>query len=303
MHDFAADNSFRYDEGLDGKTPPDPWIKYTLLAERKMHLKRWITGLIALPILIFLVYKGGGAFSLPVSTAGVVALWEYYRIVFDPALKAITTIIAGWGYVLGVAIMWGAYWVGPDLILGLVALNLVVVALMSMFYFKTDPAVLRVVVHQLQGIIYIPVLLSFLILIRASESGMTWIFLLMAIVFAGDTSAYYIGSYLGRHKLSPAISPGKTIEGSVAGLVANLAVGAIAKAIFIPSLPWGISIFFFLIIGMAGQIGDLFESQMKRLSGIKDSSRILPGHGGILDRIDALLFASPVAYGFIRFIF
>jgi phosphatidate cytidylyltransferase len=160
-----------------------------------------------------------------------------------------------------------------------------------------------VVIRQLQGTVYIPVLLSFLILIRAGDVGMTWIFFVLAIVFAGDTSAYYVGSYWGRHKLSPAISPGKTIEGSLGGLAANLAVGAIGKALFFPGLSWATSILFFLAVGAAGQMGDLFESEMKRFSGIKDSSSLLPGHGGILDRIDALLFASPVAYVFVRFIF
>lgn len=268
-----------------------------------MHLKRWITGLIALPILIFLVYKGGVAFALLVSAAGVVALWEYNRMVLDPALTAVCGIIPGWGYILGVGIVWAAHWVGPALILSLVALNLLVVALISMFHFKADPGVLRVVIRQLQGTIYIPVLLSFLILIRAGDSGMTLIFLLLAIVFAGDTSAYYVGSYWGKHKLSPAISPGKTIEGSVAGLAANLVVGAVGKALFLPGLSWATSILFFLAVGASGQMGDLFESEMKRFSGIKDSSNLLPGHGGVLDRIDAILFASPVAYGFIRFIF
>ncbi len=268
-----------------------------------MHLKRWITGLIALPILIFLVYRGGMAFALLVSAAGVVALWEYNRIVLDPALKAVSGIILGWGYLMSAGIVWAAHWVGPALILSLVALNLLAAALISMFHFESDPAVLRVVARQVQGVIYIPVLLSFLILIRAGESGMTWIFILLAIVFAGDTSAYYVGSYWGKHKLSPAISPGKTIEGSIGGLAANLVVGAIGKALFLPGLPWATSILFFLTVGAAGQMGDLFESEMKRFSGIKDSSGLLPGHGGILDRIDALLFASPVAYVFIRFIF
>ena len=268
-----------------------------------MHLKRWITGLVALPILIFLVYIGGIAFFLLISAAGLVALWEFNRIVHDPALVAVSGIIKAWGYLLGVAVVAAAFWVGPELTLSLVALNLVAVALISMFHFKTDPAVLRVILHQLQGTLYIPVLLSFLILIRAGDDGMRWIYLLLAIVFAGDTSAYYVGSYWGRRKLSPAISPGKTIEGSVGGLAANLVIGTIGKILFFPGLPWAMGISFFLAVGAAGQLGDLFESELKRFSGIKDSSTILPGHGGILDRIDALLFAAPVAYVFIRFIF
>lgn len=268
-----------------------------------MHLKRWITGLSALPFLIFLVYKGGLFFVSLINAACLVALWEYYRIVIPGKAKSASGIILWWGYGICCAIIWAAYGVGADLVLGLVALNLVAIAVISMFQFKTDRTVLDLITRQLQGILYLPVSLGFLVLIREGNFGTIWIFLLLAIIFAGDTSAYYVGSYLGKHKLSPAISPGKTIEGAIGGLAANLVVGSIGKAFFLPDLPWGFSILFFLAVGIAGQLGDLFESEMKRSSDIKDSSNILPGHGGILDRIDALLFASPVAYVFIRFIF
>ena len=131
---------------------------------------------------------------------------------------------------------------------------------------------------------------------------MTWIFVLLAVVFAGDTSAYYVGSYLGRHKLAPAISPGKTVEGALGGLGANLLVGAIAKFLFLPPGDWLLSCIGFALFGAAGQAGDLFESELKRIAKIKDSSAILPGHVGILDRIDALLFSAPVAYFWIEYI-
>jgi len=268
-----------------------------------MHLKRWITGLIALPFLIFLVYKGGLLFTILISIAGLVALWEYYRLVFNSQARPISNIILLWGYGINFAIIWSTFLVGPDLSISIIGLNLLVVALISLFQFKTDQTVLEMVIKQLQGIIYIPVLLSFLILIREGSSGMIWVFVLLAVIFAGDTGAYYVGSYLGRHKLSPAISPGKTIEGSIGGLAANLVVGGLGKTFFLSGLPWGLSLLFFLSVGIAGQVGDLFESELKRSSGIKDSGGILPGHGGILDRIDALLFAAPVAYIFIRFIF
>ncbi|MEE9536676.1 MAG: phosphatidate cytidylyltransferase [Desulfobacterales bacterium] len=268
-----------------------------------MHLKRWITGLIALPFLIFLVYKGGVLFTILISIAGLVALWEYYRIVFNGEDKPISNIILLWGYGINFAIIWSTCLVGPDLSVSVIGLNLIVVALISLFQFKTDQTVLDVVIKQLQGIIYIPVLLSFLVLIREGSSGMIWVFVLLAVIFAGDTGAYYVGSYLGRHKLSPAVSPGKTIEGSIGGLAVNLVLGGVGKYFFLSGLPWGLSLLFFLTVGIAGQVGDLFESELKRSSGIKDSGGILPGHGGILDRIDALLFASPVAYIFIRFIF
>jgi phosphatidate cytidylyltransferase len=268
-----------------------------------MHLKRWITGLIALPFLIFLVYKGGVLFTILISMAGLVALWEYYRLVFNGEDKPISNIILLWGYGINFAIIWSTFLVGPNLSVSVIGLNLIVVALISLFQFKTDQTVLDVVIKQLQGIIYIPVLLSFLVLIREGSSGMIWVFVLLAVIFAGDTGAYYVGSYLGRHKLSPAVSPGKTIEGSIGGLAVNLVLGGIAKYLFLSGLPWGLSLLFFLAVGIAGQVGDLFESELKRSSGIKDSGGILPGHGGILDRIDALLFASPVAYIFIEYVF
>lgn len=268
-----------------------------------MHLKRWITGLIALPFLIFLVYTGGVPFTILISIAALVALWEYYRLVFNDEARPISNIILLWGYGVNLAFIWSTFLVGPDLSVSIIGLNLLVIAIISLFQFKTDQTVLGVVVKQLQGIIYISVLLSFLILIRGSSSGMIWIFVLLSVIFAGDTGAYYVGSYFGRHKLSPAVSPGKTIEGSIGGLAANLVIGSLGKAFFLSELPWGLSLLFFLAVGIAGQVGDLFESELKRSSGIKDSGGILPGHGGILDRIDALLFASPVAYIFIRFIF
>jgi phosphatidate cytidylyltransferase len=174
---------------------------------------------------------------------------------------------------------------------------------MSVFLFKTNPRIGLVIQKQVLGIIYIPLSLSLLAAIRSQPDGMGFIFLLLAVIFAGDTSAFYVGSYLGRHKLSPAISPGKTVEGALGGLSGNLLAGSIGIAFFMPSIPWAGGILFFLAAGVAGQVGDLFESEMKRSSDIKDSGGLLPGHGGFLDRIDALLFASPVAYLFKMYIF
>jgi phosphatidate cytidylyltransferase len=144
--------------------------------------------------------------------------------------------------------------------------------------------------------------LSHAVLLRGDPDGAAWIFFLLTLVFLGDIGAFYAGSYLGKHKLCPSVSPGKTVEGSVGGLAANIGIGTVFQFFFLPSLSWGTSILFFLCAGIAGQIGDLFESEFKRFSGVKDSGVILPGHGGILDRIDALLFAAPVAYFFKEYI-
>ena len=155
---------------------------------------------------------------------------------------------------------------------------------------------------EAKAVLYIPVMLSFAVLIRDGADGMLWFFMVLGVVFAGDTGAFYAGSYLGRHKLCPSVSPGKTIEGAIGGLLSNVLAGSLIKIIFLPRLELGPAILFFLCLGAAGQIGDLFESEFKRVAGIKDSGNILPGHGGVLDRIDALLFALPVAYFFKKFI-
>jgi phosphatidate cytidylyltransferase len=263
-----------------------------------VHLKRWITGLSALPLLIFLVYTGGFPFIILVGFASICSLWEYYRIVFNADGEILYGVVVWWGYFVALAIIVLSHIADSESVLVVLALNLVFVGVISMFLFKSKPSVVNVIPKQVQGIVYIPLLLSFLVSIRRGPDGMTWIFLLLAIIFAGDISAFYVGSYLGRHKLNPAISPGKTIEGAIGGLAGNLLVGSIGKFFFLPALSWGPAVLFFLAVGLSGQVGDLFESEFKRSSKIKDSGGILPGHGGFLDRIDALLFASPVAYLF-----
>ena len=267
-----------------------------------MHLKRWITGLSALPFLIFLVYIGGFPFVLLVGFACICSLWEYYRIVFNEQSLDSSGIVVWWGYFVGFGIILTAHFADSNSLLVILALNLVIVGLMSTFIYKSKPSIVDVIPKQIQGIVYIPLLLSFLVSIRRTPDGMIWIFLLLAIIFAGDISAYYVGSYLGRHKLSPAISPGKTVEGAIGGLVGNILAGSIGKIFFMPALSWAPAVLFFLAVGVAGQVGDLFESEFKRSSKTKDSGVLLPGHGGFLDRIDALLFASPVAYFFIVYI-
>ena len=114
-----------------------------------MHLKRWITGLIALPFLIFLVYKGGVPFTILISIAALVAHWEYYRLVFHGDAGLISNVILIWGYVINFAIVWSTFLVGPDLSVSLIGLNLLAVGLISLFQFKTDQTVLDRVVKQL----------------------------------------------------------------------------------------------------------------------------------------------------------
>jgi phosphatidate cytidylyltransferase len=265
-----------------------------------MHLKRWLTSIVALPLLFFLVSKGGLlAFSSFVGIVSLIALGEFFSIVSAPAeARWVGNPLSWLAFASSLMIIGAAYLNLSQVILGIVAVNLMVSALVSLRLFESSPSIVDTIHKQSLSIIYIPLLLSHLVFLRSQPSGIVWIFLLLCVVFSGDAAAFYAGTYLGRHKLCPAVSPKKTWEGSLGGLMANLGVGALFKYLFLSGLPWGPSLILFVTIGIAGQVGDLFESELKRVAGIKDSGTIVPGHGGMLDRIDALLFAAPIAYYF-----
>jgi phosphatidate cytidylyltransferase len=264
-----------------------------------MHLKRWVTGLLLLPVLIYILYHGGLLFALLIGLAGLVAMLEYYRIAYHAWQKTLPGVIPVLGLLMVPALTGVAHAGRLDLIPALLAANLLLSGVLSLRYFGRDQRILEIVRAQIQGVVYIPLLLVLLIPIRQAPQGFALILTLVLVVFAGDTLALYTGTFLGRHKLCPTISPKKTVEGALGGLGGNLLAGLIMKMAAFPDVAWSKGALFCLAVGAAGQVGDLFESQMKRASGIKDSGSILPGHGGMLDRIDALLFAGPVAYGLI----
>jgi phosphatidate cytidylyltransferase len=270
-----------------------------------MHLKRWITGLVALPFLVFIIVKGGIIFSGFIGIVILIAQWEYFRIVFSDPKGNTIRLVMFMGYVFAVLIIGAAHHLAISLILHLVMLNFIISGFLSVFLYQWDKIIHATIRKQVIGVLYVPLLLSYLILMRGGTAmeGCKWIFFLLFVVFAGDIGALYTGTFWGKHKLIQAVSPKKTIEGSLGGIAANLLIGSCYKLIFMPQLPWGISLIFFLSLGIAGQFGDLFESGLKRKAHIKDSGSLLPGHGGILDRADALMFAAPVGYMFKTYLF
>jgi phosphatidate cytidylyltransferase len=268
-----------------------------------MHLKRIITAIVAFPLLCLLIIKGTiFLFTLFIGIVSLIALFEYYRIVFNDQEQAVFSPIPIWSALCGLLIIGASYIQSFQLITGLLVLNFIGAAILSMPQYKNGPEILNVVEKEIQAVIYIPLSLSLMVLLRNDPQGVAWIFLLLFIVFAGDIGAFYSGKFFGRHKLSPSISPGKTIEGSVGGMIFSVIVGYIFMRLFLPHLNTPMIFLLFIVVNMSAQTGDLFESQLKRTGKIKDSGNILPGHGGILDRIDALLFAAPVAYFFKAFV-
>jgi phosphatidate cytidylyltransferase len=148
------------------------------------------------------------------------------------------------------------------------------------------------------GIFFIAQLFAFLGLIKTYPQGGKWIIFTLTLVWFGDTAAYFVGRAIGKHKLCLSISPGKTWEGAIGGAVASMIAGYLGT-LYISDLHIAVAIPLALFAGIMGQIGDLAESLLKRSYGVKDSGNIIPGHGGILDRFDALLFAAPIIWGYL----
>jgi phosphatidate cytidylyltransferase len=264
-----------------------------------MHAKRWITALVLMPLIFWLILQGGEfLFAAVTSIIAILTLWEYYRIVFHNQTLKVPFGFNLCGYTAGFAIMASAY---LGLILPMVlilALNLIVVGFLAIVRFSKSADAPEVVLKQVFGVIYIPIFLSFVVLLRNSPLGIQWVAFFLWVVAWGDIGAYYVGSYLGRHRICPAVSPKKTIEGAIGGIAANLAFAWLFKLLFFTDMAGLTCVVFAVGVGAVGQAGDLFESLFKRAAGVKDSGGLLPGHGGFLDRLDALIFSAPVAYIF-----
>jgi phosphatidate cytidylyltransferase len=257
------------------------------------HAKRWVTALVAIPVLVLLVGIGGPiAFSLLVAAAAAAGLLEYYGLLLSGETGAVKLA----GIAVGLALLASFFTGELRIIPVLLVVTFLGSAMLCLATFNPQTSVAEMLFKPISGLIYVPFMLGHLILIRDWDQGVTWTFFLLAVVFAGDTAAFYVGTSVGRHKLAPRVSPGKTVEGAIGGLTANLLVGALFKGCCFPEFGWGEWGVLVVLIGALGQTGDLFESMLKRSVQAKDSGTIMPGHGGLLDRIDALLFAAPGLY-------
>ena len=269
-----------------------------------MHSTRWITGLIAAALLIALLFAANRAlFATVVALAAVAALWEYFGIVRDGEAAfsgIIPKVIAS--LVTAAAVVGGAYGHEPGLI-SAIAAGLIAGGGRAVVMFGRDRQAGQKAARMLMGVVYIGLPLGLATIVWQMPQGAAWLLTILSIVFVGDISAFYVGTYRGRRKLCPKVSPNKTVEGALGGLAGSVMVGVGLKLVLFPQVSLTGMMAAGLLMGLTGQIGDLFESVLKRSADIKDSGWLLPGHGGILDRIDALLFALPVGWFFLYFIF
>ena len=153
------------------------------------------------------------------------------------------------------------------------------------------------------GFLYVPLLLAHLLMLRSFPHGVGWVFLLLFIVMSSDSVAYYVGTAFGKHKLYPSVSPKKSVEGATGGLIGAILGAFIARASVFQDLGVIDCVVTALSAGILAQLGDLFESLLKRSFGVKDSGAMIPGHGGILDRLDSILFAAPPLFYYAYFVF
>lgn len=259
-----------------------------------MHLKRWLTGLIGLPVLIYLVgIAPRWLFHAFLCAAAVVGLFEFIRMTIPrtpQALRAFSMIPV-------LLLFWTASRGSYYLLLAVFSLAVMtplVYHILTSAQERTEA--LNHATRIVFGFIYVCLPLAMLVFIDRYPAGNVWIFFLFAVVFLSDTGAFYFGRFFGKHRLHPSVSPGKTWEGAFGGLLCSLIPVYLFQAYFHVGK---VSVFLLaLSLSLAGQMGDLAESLLKRSCGVKDSGGILPGHGGILDRVDGLIFAAPVLYGY-----
>jgi phosphatidate cytidylyltransferase len=270
-------------------------------------MKRILTAVVVLPFLIasILISSLWWLFVLLAAAAMVLGLWEFYLLA--KKLKLQPEVAAG--YVAGAALITIHLQNDPaNVLLVLFVIIAVTIGTMIAFTFRGGPfdKMIASVGATLVGVLYVPLLGSHLVALRTgfpqplSAHLLSFFFL---VLMGSDAGAYYTGRALGRRKLAPSISPGKTWEGAVGGVVAALLMADLAHFWFFRELPLKYMMPLAGVMAVLGIFGDLAESALKRGAGAKDAANILPGHGGILDRLDSLLFNAPLIYYFARFYF
>lgn len=279
------------DDNIAGQQQAEPAHK----AAPRFDPRRIYTILVLAPLLYAAIrYLPPLAFSGLVALAGGLALFEFYRLCFGDRRHS---------WLIGVGLTGFA-----ALILGTHRLDIIVpVLLTTLVGVMSIPLLSRAPLEQslrdgamtLFGVLYLGLTLGMLSMTRLLPQGEWLIFFLLLVTWASDTGAYYVGTLFGRHRLAPTISPKKTVEGLVGGLIGAIIVAYAARWWFLPELSGLDCLILGTLLTLTGLWGDLAESAMKRSVGIKDSGGILPGHGGMLDRLDSLLFTAPVFYYYV----
>jgi phosphatidate cytidylyltransferase len=265
-----------------------------------MLYKRVISGLLFLPIFyLFAWYLPPAYFTAMVLAAVAVGQYEFYRMARARGSHPHMAL----GIVLGALIVLDFH---HPLIPALggsffpVAAGMLLIMIARLFSSRPVDGAIEDVAATFLGVFYVAMLFAFQVAIRTGEHGKQWLVFLYFIIWASDIGAYSIGIPFGKHRLYEKVSPKKSIEGLFGALVAASAMALLCRVWFMPPIGAGEAIVLALMLGIVGTIGDLTESLFKRAAGVKDSGEFIPGHGGILDRMDSMLFAAPVLFYYLR---
>jgi phosphatidate cytidylyltransferase len=266
-----------------------------------MIVKRIVTGLTLAVIVTILICLGGIPFAAAVCIIVTLACLEFYRIVKSQGVRPLNWL----GIAFSILLIVNAYiqqYDFPllpyprDFTLALLLALMTLIPLIWLLFRQNKDNAFIDWGWTMAGILYIGWLMSYYMQIRLLENGIGWIFLVVSCTAVCDIGAYAVGSNLGKHAMASSVSPGKTWEGSAGGLATSIIMAVILAIAFNLPLYYWQMVAAGLIIGVFAQLGDLVESLLKRNMHAKDAGNLLPGHGGILDRIDSHLLVAPVAY-------
>ena len=258
-------------------------------------MRRILTAFLLIPLTVGLVLWAHPYLLVAVQLViTLTALWEFFRLA-EAATDA--KVLRGTGYAFATAValcpLTGSL---PTNVLMAAVFFLMMLLVVAMSPRREIKGYLASVSTTLFGVVYVAVPLSLLVWVCLQEDGRFLILFALVVIWVSDSAAYFVGRTWGKHKSSPRISPNKTWEGTVTSLAAALLVGLLYAQFLWGVDPYWEPVLLAAFLNVAGQLGDLGESALKRSAGVKDSSHLLPGHGGVLDRIDALLLAAPVLW-------
>jgi phosphatidate cytidylyltransferase len=268
-----------------------------------MLRKRIITALWGIPLLVIAIWfdKPLSWFTVLAAILGLLAAVEFYRLV------GVSKVLLLTAFGLLFTLLFIIYpHINCNLNVPPVSLLLtaaVALSLILLVFLPKKEGLFNNWAWTIAGILYVGWLLSFLVSLRLN-AGRDWLYLVLFATFGSDTAAYFIGKAIGRHKLAPQISPGKTWEGAIAGVLGAVIVSllfTLNTPLQLPLVYWQ-AIILGVLVSVFGQLGDLAESLLKRNFGVKDSGNLMPGHGGLLDRMDSVLFAGVVVYLYYAFV-
>jgi len=242
--------------------------------------------------LLLLLYGPFILFSLAVCGAGAIGLYEYFRMILGDEEKR----FLGLGVMLGLVPLLAALGGRIEFVAAALFLSMLFLVISVLQIFSSLRNGFEFICRLTFGVVYIGFFLAHIILIRGQPQGILWLLVLTACIAASDTGAYYTGSWLGKRKLIPAVSPGKTWAGAAGGLVAGGLAAVLTAGFLFQTIDMLRLLFTALFLVCIGMIGDLVESMIKRSVDVKDSGSWLAGHGGLLDRGDSLLIAAPALF-------